>query len=245
MWVEAPDVDFPLWYLSIYESTAWYARSSPVARYYRADDPEWHWLENRESADVSDFLTAANQQHADWFAPLSPLADTLYHSHLARRELAVKSLETALDHFTFWSETGAEDDYPCWWRYPNGQPEQKSCFFDVRERAAEQPFYDMGDMALSPDEQWLAWTEDTQGDERFTLWLKALPNGTPRQLLSDIGPSVCWAEDQTADGATLLFTRFDDTSALTAYGGYGSRSQNMPLCRHRPWCYARQTQNFG
>jgi len=88
---------------------------------------------------------------------------------------------------------------------------KKSCFFDVRERAAEQPFYDMGDMALSPDEQWLAWTEDTQGDERFTLWLKALPNGTPRQLLSDIGPSVCWAEDQTADGATLLFTRFDDT----------------------------------
>ncbi|MCP1318782.1 S9 family peptidase [Halomonas sp. 707B3] len=184
---------------------------SPVARYYRADDPEWHWLEDRESADVSDFLTAANQQHADWFAPLSPLADTLYHSHLARRELAVKSLETALDHFTFWSETGAEDDYHCWWRYPNGQPEQKSCFLDVRERAAEQPFYDMGDMALSPDEQWLAWTEDTQGDERFTLWLKALPNGTPRQLLSDIGPSVCWAEDQNADGATLLFTRFDDT----------------------------------
>ncbi|WP_422102338.1 S9 family peptidase [Vreelandella sp.] len=184
---------------------------SPVARYYRADDPEWHWLEERDSRDVSDFLSAANQQHADWFAPLTSLANTLYHSHLARRELAVKSLETALDYFTFWSETGAEDDYPCWWRYPNGKPEQKTCFFDVRERAAEQPFYDMGDMALSPDEQWLAWTEDTQGDERFTLWLKALPNGTPRQLLSDIGPSVCWAEDQTLDGATLLFTRFDDT----------------------------------
>lgn len=184
---------------------------SPVAHYYRADDPEWHWLEDRESTDVSDFITAANQQHADWFAPLSPLADTLYRSHLARRELAVKSLETALDHFTFWSETGAEDDYPCWWRYPNGQPEQKTCFLDVRERAAHQPFFDMGDMALSPDEQWLAWTEDTQGDERFTLWLKRLPNGAPRQLLSDIGPSVCWAEDQSAEGATLLFTRFDDT----------------------------------
>ncbi len=45
---------------------------SPVAHYYRADDPEWHWLEDRESTDVSDFITAANQQHADWFAP--PLA---------------------------------------------------------------------------------------------------------------------------------------------------------------------------
>ncbi|BBI51946.1 hypothetical protein HORIV_43670 [Vreelandella olivaria] len=69
----------------------------------------------------------------------------------------------------------------------------------------------MGDMALSSDEQWLAWTEDTQGEERFTLWLKALPNGAPVQLLSDIGAGLCWAEDQTDNTATLLFTRFDDT----------------------------------
>ncbi|WFE71465.1 prolyl oligopeptidase family serine peptidase [Halomonas sp. M1] len=186
-------------------------QGSPIARYYRANDPQWHWLEAREAPEVAEFLNAANQEHGEWFAPLAPLADTLYESHLARRELAVTSLETALDHFTFWSETGAEDDYPCWWRYPNGQPQKRELFLDVRERAAGHPFYDMGDMALSPDEQWLAWTEDTQGDERFTLWLKALPNGEPKQLLSDIGPSLCWAEDQTVLGATLLFTRFDDT----------------------------------
>lgn len=185
--------------------------SLPAARYYRANDPQWHWLEERDDPEVSAFLAAANQQQADWFAPLAPLEEALYQSHLARRELAVTSLKTALDHFTFWSETGAEDDYPCWWRHPNSQPEQSECFFDVRARAATHDFYDMGDMALSPDEQWLAWSEDTQGDERFTLWLKALPNGTPIQLLSDIGAGLCWAEDQTDTTATLLFTRFDDT----------------------------------
>ena len=183
----------------------------PAARYYRANDPQWHWLEERDDPQVSAFLEAANQQQAAWFAPLAPLEEALYQSHLARRELAVTSLKTTLDHFTFWNETSAEDDYPCWWRHPNRQPEQQECFFDVRARAAEQDFYDMGDMALSPDEQWLAWTEDTQGDERFTLWLKALPNGTPEQLLSDIGAGLCWAEDQTTTTATLLFTRFDDT----------------------------------
>ena len=183
----------------------------PAARYYRANDPQWHWLEERDDPQVSAFLEAANQQQAAWFAPLAPLEEALYQSHLARRELAVTSLKTTLDHFTFWNETSAEDDYPCWWRHPNRQPEQQECFFDVRARAAEHDFYDMGDMALSPDEQWLAWTEDTQGDERFTLWLKALPNGTPEQLLSDIGAGLCWAEDQTTTTATLLFTRFDDT----------------------------------
>ncbi|NDL71923.1 S9 family peptidase [Vreelandella alkaliphila] len=184
---------------------------SPIAHYYRANDPEWHWLEARDAPDVNQFLKAANREHANWFAPLLPLAETLYQSHLARRELAVKSLKTALDHFTFWSDTAAEDDYPCWWRYPNDQPDAHECFLDVRDRAADQPFYDMGDMALSPNEQWLAWTEDTQGDERFTLWLKALPDGKPQQLLSDIGAGICWAEDETTGGATLLFTRFDDT----------------------------------
>ncbi|PCF93651.1 S9 family peptidase [Vreelandella nigrificans] len=186
-------------------------QGSPAARYYRANDPKWHWLETREAPEVNEFLNAANQQHSQWFEPLAPLANTLYKSHLARRELAVTTLKTALDYFTFWSETGAEEDYPCWWRHPNDQPLERELFLDVRARAADQSFYDMGDMALSPDEQWLAWTEDTQGDERFTLWLKALPNGEPMQLLTDIGPGLCWAEDQTSLGATLLFTRFDDT----------------------------------
>jgi oligopeptidase B len=199
----------------------------PAARYYRANDPQWHWLEERDDADVSDFLAAANQQQADWFAPLAPLEEALYQSHLARRELAISSLKTTLDHFTFWNETSAEDDYPRWWRHPNQQPDQPACFFDVSARASAHDFYDMGDMALSPDEQWLAWTEDTQGDERFTLWLKALPAGTPVQLLTDIGAGLCWAEDQTATAATLLFTRFDDTQRPDSVW-------RLPLCLDNP-----------
>ncbi|WP_412031137.1 S9 family peptidase [Halomonas sp. GD1P12] len=186
-------------------------KDSPVARYYRADDPHWHWLEQRDTAEVDAFLTATNEEHERWFRPLAPLADTLYQENLSRRELAVKSLETALDVFTFWSETGEDDDYPRWWRAPLDNPGAPECFFDVVARAEGHAFFEIGDMALTPDEQWLAWSEDTQGDERYTLWLKALPNGEPHKLASDIGPALCWAEDQTPRGATLLFTRFDAT----------------------------------
>ncbi|WP_311946062.1 S9 family peptidase [Halomonas piscis] len=184
---------------------------SPVLRYFRSDAPDWHWLEDDEAPATRAFLEAANAEHAAWFAPLEPLAEALYRGHLARRELASTSLETELDHYTVYSVTGADDDYPRWWRYPNGEPDARECFFDLPARAAGQAFFEIGDMALAPDEQWLAWTEDSRGDERFALWLKALPNGTPQRLLDDIGPALCWAEDQTADAATLLFTRFDAT----------------------------------
>ena len=184
---------------------------SPVSTYYRSNDPDWHWLEETNDPQVQAFLSAANAEHEAWFQALQPLADTLYQSHLARRELSVTGIETTLDHFTFWNETAADADYPCWWRYPNGQPGSAECFFDVPERAAANDFFDIGDMALPADEQWLAWTEDTQGDERFSLWIKHLPDGTPQCLLEDIGPELCWAEDQSNTCATLLFTRFDAT----------------------------------
>lgn len=179
--------------------------------FYRPDDPDWHWLEDASNSEVRDFLSASNAHHAAWFSPLQPLAESLYQGHLARRELGVTGLETPLDHFTVWTVTDEDQDYPCWWRYPNGQPEQRQCFFNLPARAAQHEFFDIGDMAMPADEQWLAWTEDTQGDERYSLWLKQLPNGSAQCLLNDIGPGLCWAEDQTNSGATLLFTRFDAT----------------------------------
>ena len=181
--------------------------ASPVTRFRRADDPEWHWLENRNDPEVTAFLEAANAEFDRWFAPLEGLVERLYHGHLARRELAVHGLRTPLDHYTYWSETAAEADYPVWWRHPNGKPDRAAPFLDLEARAADHDFLELGDMALSPDERWLAWTEDTSGDELFDLFLKALPDGRPVRLLEGIGPELTWAEDN----ATLLFTRYDAT----------------------------------
>ncbi|MDR5868047.1 S9 family peptidase [Halomonas koreensis] len=180
---------------------------SPVTRFRRAEDPGWHWLEDRDDPQVTAFLEAANAEAEAWFAPLDDLTERLYHGHLARRELAVRGLPTALDHYTIWSETAVDADHPVWWRHPNGAPQAAEPFLDLEARAGRHAFYEVGDMALPPDEAWLAWTEDTRGDEAFTLWLKRLPDGEPVALLEDIGPELCWAED----GVTLLFTRHDAT----------------------------------
>ena len=180
---------------------------SPVERFRRADDPEWHWLEERDDPQVQAFLEAANAESSRWMAPLESLVERLYHGHLARRELAVHGLRTALDHFTYWSETAVDADYPVWWRHPNGEEQAAHPFLDLQSRVAEKHYLEVGDMALSPDERWLAWTEDTSGDERFCLYLKALPDGEPRLLLEEVGSELAWAEDNT----TLLFTRYDAT----------------------------------
>ncbi|MBY5925680.1 MULTISPECIES: S9 family peptidase [unclassified Halomonas] len=182
-------------------------QAAPATTYLRQDDAAWHWLEERDEPAVRGFLDAANTQTDQWFRPLEPLVERLYAGHLARRELAVTGLPSRLDHYTLWSETAADADYPVWWRHPNDAPDQRETFFDLEARAREQSFLELGDMALSPNEEWLAWTEDTQGDETYRLFIKRLPNGQAIPLLDDIGPELCWAEDR----CTLLFTRYDAT----------------------------------
>src|SRR5699024_4678649 len=116
-------------------------------------------------------------------------------------------LKTSLEQYTYWSETAAQADYPIWWRHPNSQPTQRECLLDLEARASAAHYLDLGDLAISPDERWLAWTEDTRGDEFFDLYLQQLPKGQPRRLLSGIGADICWAEDNLP----LLYTRYADT----------------------------------
>lgn len=199
------------------------APSAP--RFRRDDDPHWHWLENRDDAAVQAFLDAANAESDHWFAPLEPLVEALYQGHLARRELAVEGLRTPLKRYTYWSETAADADYPVWWRHPNAAPERHEVLLDLEARASQRRYLELGDLAISPDERWLAWTEDSRGDEYFDLYLRQLPDGEPQRLLDGIGPELTWAEDNR----TLLFTRYDATQRpasvwrLTRDGGESIR----------------------
>lgn len=178
-----------------------------LSRFAHADDPKWHWLEQRDDPNVKAFLNAANEEADAWFAPLEPLADQLLSQHKTRRELAVTSLKTVLTHHAYWHHTSADAEYPIWYRHPINDESHTETLLDLPALARETGFAELGDLAISPDEQWLAWTLDTRGDEYFDLYVRALPNGTARCLQKDVAPDVLWAEDNHH----LLYTRYDDT----------------------------------
>jgi len=179
----------------------------PAIHFRRSDDPDWHWLESRDDPQVKAFLRAANRESDAFFAPLKTLEDALYDGHLARRELQVTGLPTTLERFRYWSETASDADYPLWWRQALNSTNAPELLLDLEARSQAHDFLELGDMAISSDEQWLAWTEDASGNEYFDLYLKRLPDGEPQRLRRRIGPDLVWAEDNR----TLFFTRYDAT----------------------------------
>ena len=197
-----------------------------VDHFFQDQDPEWLWLESRESPRVKAFLEATNQEAEDWFAPLAPLIDRLYTQQLQRRELAVTSLSTTLKHYTYWHHTDADAEYPVWYRHPVGAPEQRHTLLNLPALAAETGFAELGDIAISPDEQWLAWTLDTRGDEYYDLYLRRLPEGDSMTLATGIGPELIWAEDNRH----LLYSRYDATQRPASIWAMDIQHAETPHC---------------
>ncbi|MEM6734118.1 MAG: S9 family peptidase, partial [Myxococcota bacterium] len=75
---------------------------------------------------------------------------------------------------------------------------------DEPARAEGKEFYRLGGLSVSEDGKMLAWSEDTDGSERFTIRVKNLDNGEPLaiEIPETIGSPV-WA----SDGRSILYMR--------------------------------------
>ncbi|MEJ6654572.1 MAG: S9 family peptidase, partial [Pseudomonas sp.] len=87
-------------------------------------------------------------------------------------------------------------------------PTQEELLLDLNELAGEG-FLQLGDFAISPDHQWLAYSLDRQGDETYCLYLKHLASGNISELpLDQADGSLVWANDSV----TLFAISMDEAS---------------------------------
>ena len=83
---------------------------------------------------------------------------------------------------------------------------------DVNQLAAGKDFYQVANMQVSPDQQLLAYMEDTNGRRQYTLKVRDLRTGQdlPDQL-TGLSGSIAWAKDNK----TLYVVKNDPTTLLS------------------------------
>lgn len=107
--------------------------------------------------------------------------------------------------FHYWQrfEPGAE--HPDFLRQHKNQSEPE-VLLAGDARAENHAYYDVGSADHSPDHQYFAVTEDTQGSERYTLTVFRAGTDTPiESSLTDCRGDFEWSSDSTK----LLYTRLD------------------------------------
>ncbi|WP_281687198.1 S9 family peptidase [Pseudomonas citronellolis] len=188
-------------------------RQPPVARREAAADP-YAWLQQRDSAEVLDYLKAENAYLETELAGQAELREELFQEIKGRIRETDLSLPSPWGPWLYYQRTTAGDEYPRHYRCPRPADDSLSVdesaeqlLLDPNELAAGG-FLSLGAFSISPDHSRLAYSLDTSGDEIYRLYVKDLASGAVEELpFDDCDGSMTWANDSR----TLFFGELDDT----------------------------------
>ena len=176
---------------------------------------EYYWLRDDDPKskrrEIMEYLNAENAYADAALAHIQPLQNKLIAEMRARIKEDDSTVPSYDNGYWYWRrfDTGAE--YPVLLRQ-RGSPEQQDLaapvetLLDLPARAAAATFYSVGGVAVSPDREWLAWTEDTVGRRMSTLRFKNLKSG---EVLQESVPGVLESIAWAADSKTIFYIRQD------------------------------------
>ena len=188
----------------------------------RTDD--WFWLRDKDDPAVIAHLRAENSYTEAATEGTRELRERLFEEMVARIEETDLSVPVRKGPWLYYSRTVEGSSYAIHCRRPapaagtDGPeaepprdeaepPPDEEVILDENREAEGHEYFAVGNLSLSPDHRWLAWSTDTTGGERFTMHFTELAAGVASpESLEDTSYGVAWANDN----ATVFYTRVDE-----------------------------------
>lgn len=181
----------------------------------------YEWLRTKDDPEVITYLERENEYANQITAHLADLRDTLFDEIKGRTRETDMSVPTRKDNWWYYRRIEEGQNYSrlCRtavasaddWEPPEISaigPDDEKVLLDSNLEAEDHEFFQLGTTAISDDHQLLAWTVDTEGNERYSLNLRQLSDGSQKDsIVTDIGPSVVWAPH----GSHLFYVRVDES----------------------------------
>lgn len=168
-------------------------------------DP-YFWLRERKNPAVRAYVEAENEYTQAMLAHTRPLQETLYHEMVSHIQETDEELPTRHGAYFYYQRTVQGQQYPLYCRKLESMDAAEEILLNPNDLAADFPFLEVGIFKISPDHRLLAYSLDTTGGERFTIYFKDLTTG---QLLADQIPNTIY-EAEWVDSAHFVYTTADE-----------------------------------
>ena len=144
-------------------------------------DP-YHWLKDQGYPEVNDepvlaYLNAENEYYQAFLGQHKPLVNTLFEEYKGRVDPLDVSVPFVKRGYEYRYEYLADGNYRTLIRknFANGG---EQVYLDQPALAQGQDYFVLGDYDISPDNNYIVYSTDTKGDERYTIYVKDLRTGT-------------------------------------------------------------------
>lgn len=176
------------------------------------EDP-YYWLrdDTRENPEVIGYLEAENAYADAVMVQLQGTRDALFQEITARiqaDDASVPYREKGWWYYVRYQEGG---EYPVYARRRGSMEAPEEILLDGNALGAGKGYYQIGDEAISPSGQRVAWAEDDVGRRQYVLKVKDLATGAVHEDgLTGIAPNLVWG----ADDDTLYYVENDPETLL-------------------------------
>ncbi|MFL6100824.1 MAG: S9 family peptidase [Actinomycetales bacterium] len=184
----------------------------------RVDD--YAWMRDRDAPELHEYLAAERRYYDARTARSRPLHNRLFSEMSARTLPADSSVSWSRGGPVYYTRTVAGKEYDLFCMsdcdLPASGPADDSSstrdervLLDVNEVAEGHDYVALGVCEPSPDGRLLAWSADTNGDERFTLRIRDLASGEDSEAIAVDSYYTCaWSAGSDA----LFFPVIDATN---------------------------------
>ena len=178
----------------------------------RVDNYYWLRDDTRTKPEMLEYLKAENAYYAAMTAHTKPLEDILYSEIIGRIKQDDATVPAKYKHYWYYTRFVEGGEYPIYARKQGSESGPEQLMLDGNAMAQGQDFFQIGDEEISPNEQLLAYAEDTVGRRQYTIKFKDLASGkTLPDELKNTPASMAWADDNK----TLFYVENDPVTLLT------------------------------
>ncbi len=174
-------------------------------------DP-YHWLKDQgypviDDKPVLDYLNSENDYYQAFLEPNTPLVDELFEEFKGRVDETETSVPYVKNGYEYWWEYKTGNDYPTYFRKSlnaDGKESEVEVYFDEQVQSKGHDYFVVGDLTISPDNRLLAYSVDTDGDERYNIFVRDIKTGKNLDIvINDSSGSVEFAGDSN----TLVYEK--------------------------------------
>ena len=172
----------------------------------RTLNDHFHWLKDQgyptvDDKNVIDYLEQENDYYQSFLKPNRALVDTIFEEFKGRTD----EQETSVPYVS--------NGYEYQWYFRTGQEYRtrsrknlatgkEAIFMDETALAQGRDYFVIGDWDISPDNRFLAYSFDTEGNERYQVRIKDLSTG---DYLDDVLNDVQGELEFSSDGSKLMY----------------------------------------
>ena len=168
-------------------------------------DP-YAWLRDRNDPDTIKYLEAENAYTKAMMKSTEELQAKLYAEMLGRIKQTDLSVPVKREAYLYYTRTEEGKQYSIYCRKKGSLESPEEILLDGNVLGQGQKYFRIGNFAVSPNHQLLAYSVDFEGDEMYTIRVMDLETGV---LLADEIPNTYYTLEWANDNRTFFYTMLD------------------------------------